>query len=72
MGNLQKNAFIERLNSELFDVLRTEFTEIFGHILPFFDIHNMSLGVMHWAGLHRKERWYDVVLSNWIQTFCEM
>ena len=67
------NPFIERLNFELFDVLRTEFNETGGKMLPFFDIYNMSLGVLDWAvdGMHRMPIWYDVVLSNWIQTFCE-
>ena len=67
------NPYIERLNFELFDVLRTEYKETGGNILPFFDIYNMSLGVLDWAvdGMHRKPRWYDVVVSNWIQTFCE-
>ena len=67
------NPLIEHLNFELFDVLRTEFKETGGNILPFFDMYNMSLGVLDWAvdGLHRKARWYDDVLSKWIQIFCE-
>ncbi len=67
------NAFLERLNLQLFDVLRTEFVETGGRILPFFDIFDMSLGVPDWAldGIHRRDEWYDVVLSNWMQTFCE-
>ena len=72
-GNLKTNAFIERINAELFDVLRTEFVENGGRILPFFDIYEMSLGVLDWTlgGIHRRPEWYDAVLSNWIQTFCE-
>ena len=67
------NVLIERSNLELFDVLRTEFVETDGRILPFFDVFDMSLGVRDWAvdGVHRKSEWYAVVLSSWMQTFCE-
>ena len=47
-GKLKTNPFLERLNYELFDVLRTEFKETGGKILPFFDMttcHSMS-----WTG----------------------
>ena len=72
-GKWKTNPFLERLNYELFDVLRTEFMETDGHILPFFDIYDMSFGVLDWAldGIHRKAEWYDAVLSNWMQTFCQ-
>ena len=74
-GESKTKAFIKRINVELFDVLRTEFMETGGRILPFFDIYDMSLGVIDWtiarSGIHRKPKWYDVVLSNWVQTFCE-
>ena len=72
-GNFKTNAFIERINLELFDVLRTEFVETGGRILPFFDMYEMSQGVLDWTidGMHRRPEWYDAVLSNWIQTFCE-
>ena len=67
------NPFIDRLNHELFDVLRTEFKEPGGNILPFFDMYNMSYDVLHWTydGMHRKAEWYDAVISNWMQTFCD-
>ena len=72
-GKWKTNPFLERLNYELFDVLRTEFMETDWHILPFFDIYDMSLGVLDWTldGIHRKAEWYDAVISNWLQTFCD-
>ena len=72
-GKWKTNPFLERLNYELFDVLRAEFEEPGGNILPFFDMYNMSFDVLHWTydGIHRKAEWYDAVLSNWMQTFCE-
>ncbi|KAK2190248.1 hypothetical protein NP493_85g04010 [Ridgeia piscesae] len=74
-GESKTKAFIKRINVELFDVLRTEFVETGGRILPFLDIYDMSLGVLDWtmaeSGIHRRPEWYDVVLSNWVQTFCE-
>ena len=72
-GNLKTNAFIDRINLELFDVLRTEFVETGGRILPFFDMYDMSLDVLDWTldGIHRRPEWYDAVLSSWIRTFCE-
>ncbi|KAI0221353.1 hypothetical protein LSAT2_027292 [Lamellibrachia satsuma] len=66
------NEQIERLNRELFDVLRPELMRKDGKISTFFDLYNMSLGVSHWSldGAHWRSQWYDVVLSNWFQTFC--
>ncbi|KAI0217212.1 hypothetical protein LSAT2_030907 [Lamellibrachia satsuma] len=71
-GKYNTNEQIERLNRELFDVLRPEFTIKDGKISTFFDIYDMSLGVPEWSldGVHLKSQWYDVVLSNWFQTFC--
>ena len=71
-GKSKTNEQIERLNRELFDVLRPELIRKDGKISTFFDLYDMSLGVSHWSldGVHRRSQWYDVVLSNWFQTFC--
>ena len=70
---IKTNEQLVRLNRALFDVIQPEFTTADSKIVPFFDIHDMSLGVPHWStdGMHRKPEWYDVVLSNWFQTFCQ-
>ena len=71
-GKSKTNEQVERLNRELFDILRPELIRKDGKISTFFDIYDMSLGVPQWSldGVHRKSDWYDVVLSNWLQTFC--
>ena len=71
-GKSKTNEQIERLNRELFDVLRPELMKKDGKISTFFDIYDMSLGVPQWSldGVHRKSEWYNVVMSNWFQTLC--
>ena len=69
----ETNAYINQLNRELFDVIRPELMKNDGNISPFFDVYDMSLGVLNWTfdGMHRRPQWYQIVLSNWIHTFCE-
>ena len=71
-AHFKTNEQLVRLNKALFEVLQPAFVKTDSKIVPFFDIHDMSLGVPHWSedGMHRKPVWYDVVLSNWFQTFC--
>ncbi|KAI0240280.1 hypothetical protein LSAT2_009042, partial [Lamellibrachia satsuma] len=55
-GKSTTNEQIERLNRELFDVLRPELIRKDGKISTFFDMYDMSLGVPQWSvdGVHRK------------------
>ena len=73
-GKFSTNEQIQRMNRELFDVLRSEFTRKDAIIYPFFDMYDMWTAVSDWSsdGVHMGGPWYSSAVSIWFQMFCEM
>ena len=71
-GNFTTDEQNQRINKALFKALLPELSREDSIISTFFDMYAMSKGVRRWSkdGVHLKNNWYDIVISNWLQMLC--